>query len=96
VVAVFVVHGELAQTLAAELARAAAADPGQDLERLLAVGACALLLRFPRLGDEVVELGHDPTIGQAVHALPCDAVGAGAAKCGTSSARVPSLTPEPR
>src|SRR6185295_11239270 len=96
VVAVLVVHGELAQTLAAELARAAAADPRQDLERLLAVGAGALLLRFFRLGDEVVELGHDPTIEQAVHAHPCDAVGVRGAKGGTSSAPRLSLTSGPR
>src|SRR3954471_9290965 len=96
VVAVLMVHGELAQSLAAELARAAAADPRQDLERLLAVGARALLLGFPRLGDDVIELGHDPTIGHAVHALPCDGIGAGAPKCGSSSACTPSLTSAPR
>jgi hypothetical protein len=43
VVAVPVVHRELAQALAPELARAAAADPRQGLERLLAVGPRALL-----------------------------------------------------
>src|SRR5687768_13278319 len=37
VVAVPVVHGELAQPLAVELARAARADPRQDLQRLRAV-----------------------------------------------------------
>src|SRR5438105_12568176 len=56
VVAVLVVHRELAQPLAAELARAAAADPRQDLQRLLAVGLRAFLLRFLRLGDDAVEL----------------------------------------
>src|SRR5687768_7759029 len=37
VVAVLVVHGELAQALAVELARAARADPRQDLQCLAAV-----------------------------------------------------------
>src|SRR3954467_2891856 len=42
VVAVLRVHGELAQSFAAELARTAAADPRQDLERLLSIGARTL------------------------------------------------------
>src|SRR5688572_32512427 len=37
VVAVDVVHGELAQPRGGEFARAAGADPGQELQRLLAV-----------------------------------------------------------
>src|SRR5258706_14888151 len=41
VVAVLVVHRELAQPRARELARAAGADPGQDLERPLAIGVVA-------------------------------------------------------
>src|ERR1051326_379510 len=70
VVAVLVVHGELAHALAAELARAAAADPRQDLEGLLAVGAGALLLRLLRLRDDIVEFRHDPRryYRQAVYA----------------------------
>src|SRR5687767_2167378 len=60
VVAVLVVHGELAQPLAAEFARAAAADPRQDLERLLAIRARPLGLRLFRLGDDAVHrLGHE-------------------------------------
>ena len=54
VVAVLVVNRELTQALGAELTRAAPADPRQDLERLLAVGARALGLCFLLLGDETV------------------------------------------
>src|SRR5688572_31970088 len=43
-VAVAVMHGELAQTLAVELSRAAGADPREDLQRLAAVIG---LLRHP-------------------------------------------------
>src|SRR3954463_9412110 len=68
VVAVLMVHGERAQSFPAELPRTPAAAPPQEPGRPHSIGAGPLLLGFPRPGDDVVELGHDPTIGQAVHA----------------------------
>ena len=60
VIVVAVMHGQLAQVRARELARAAAADPRIDLQRLLAIALLALLGCAPRVGDDPVELAGSP------------------------------------
>jgi len=55
VVVVAVMHRQLAQVGAGEFARAAAADPGVDLQRLLAVGLLAPLGGAAGFEDELVD-----------------------------------------
>ena len=55
VVVVAVVDGEFAQVGVGEAARTAAADPGVDLQRLLAVALIALFGGTARFGDDFVE-----------------------------------------
>src|SRR5262245_29349597 len=47
VVAILVVDGQLAQALRRKFARAAGADPGQELEGLLAVGHAGIMRETP-------------------------------------------------
>ncbi len=56
VVVVLVVHGKLVQVLAREGAAAAAADPGMEPERLLAVARHAHVALLACFRDDVVEL----------------------------------------
>src|SRR5262249_43448073 len=67
VVVVAVMYGQLAQVLVGELAAAAPADPGVDLERLLAVAALALRGVAAGFGEDAVQLagvacGHNPIL----------------------------------
>jgi len=57
VVVVLVVHRELAQARAGELAPAASADPGVELERPLAVAGLALGSGAPSLGERALQGG---------------------------------------
>jgi len=56
VVVVAMVHGQLLQIGAGELARAAPAEPRIHLQRALAIALVALFGIAPRLGDDAVEL----------------------------------------
>src|SRR6516162_5617628 len=55
VVVVLVVDGQLVDIGAVELAGAASADPGEELERLLAIGLRTRLAAQPRFGDDAIE-----------------------------------------
>src|SRR5579862_153337 len=56
VIVVTMVHGELAQISARELASTAPADPGIDLKRPLAIAPLPLLGSAARIGHEAIEL----------------------------------------
>ena len=57
VVVVAVMHRQLLQVGAGELARATAADPRIHLQRPLAIALVALFGTAPRFGDDTVQLG---------------------------------------
>ena len=55
VVVIAVMHGQLAQVAAVELAGAAAADPGIDIQGLLPISLFAGIGRASCIGDDAVE-----------------------------------------
>ena len=85
VVVVPMVHRQFAQIAVGEFARAAAADPGVDLQRLFAVALFALRCGAAGLGDDAVELSR--VWGGSGHFVsPGDAYGAPALHFGLSQA----------